>query len=555
MATNKPKLYKAAPPKQAPKAPQSSRRESQGVQVAQEVIDMVVSGVKTQLSSLDPNSWFGPNQPLKPLAQDSAVGRLLDYPVGFNVRHTPRLDDSGIDFRHLRGLAESCDILRLVLETRKDQIESIDWKIKAKEGSTVDESDIAKVTAFFLQPSTELDWCGWIRAMLEDLLVLDAVAVYPRLTRGGALYSLDLMDAATIKKLIDDTGRTPIPPDPAFQQILKGVPAVNYTTDELVYFMRNPRTHKFYGYSPVEQIITYINIAIRKALHQLEYYTEGNIPESISGVPETWSMEQIKEFQLYWDTLIEGNTAMRRKMRFVPLDPSKIKETRQVDLKDQFDEWIARMVCYAFSVSPSAFIKDQNRATAETIGEQAKLEGLIPFLRFLKRRIDLFIVKYIGRADIEFQWELNESIDAKTQAEIDQIYSTMKVITPDWVRKERFGLPPMTEEEKTAAFPPPPNPFGGDDVQGGGAFGNKPPAAAGEDQRTAAQQSGARGKVPPKGKQGLQSEEMDTEKLLRSAGIGKLVISPHIHIPERKVEVGDVNVTLQMPDPNQPKEN
>lgn len=529
-------------------APTSSRRESRGVQVEQGVIDRIVAGVRDQLTSLDASEWFGPNQPLRPIAQEQAVGRLKDYAVGYNQRTTPRHGEDSVSFLQLRALADSCDILRLVLETRKDQIESIEWKIKGKEGHKVEESDLAQVTAFFLQPSTELDWCGWIRAMLEEILVIDAVAVYPRLTRGGALYSLDLMDAATIKRLIDDTGRTPLPPDPAYQQILKGVPAVNYTTDELVYFMRNPRVHKFYGYSPVEQVITYINIAIRKALHQLEYYTEGNIPESIAGVPETWTADQIKEFQMYWDSLIEGNTAIRRKMRFVPLDPTKIKETRQVDLKDQFDEWIARVVCYAFSVSPSAFVKDQNRATAETIAESAKLEGLVPVLRFLKRRMDLFIAKYMGRSDIEFLWELNEAIDAKTQAEIDQIYVTMKALTPDWVRKERFGLEPMTDEEKQAAFPAPPSPFGGEGDDEGGAFNGKPPAPGETDAALRAKPGGG-GKVPPSGGKGRAAPKEDP---MQNA-IGKLVIAPVINVPERsvRVDVGDVNVTAQVPDNKQ----
>ena len=36
---------------------------------------------------------------------------------------------------------------------------------------------------------------------------------------------------------------------------------VDYTADELVYWMRNKRTHKNYGYSPVEQVLITVNIA------------------------------------------------------------------------------------------------------------------------------------------------------------------------------------------------------------------------------------------------------------------------------------------------------
>ena len=59
-------------------------------------------------------------------------------------------------------------------------------------------------------------------AQAEDMLVIDAATVYPRYARGGSLYSLDVIDGATIKPLIGEDGRAPEPPDPAYQQILKG---------------------------------------------------------------------------------------------------------------------------------------------------------------------------------------------------------------------------------------------------------------------------------------------------------------------------------------------
>ncbi len=35
--------------------------------------------------------------------------------------------------------------------------------------------------------------------------------------------------------------------------VSKGLPAVNYTRDELLYLPRNVRSHSLYGFSPVEQ--------------------------------------------------------------------------------------------------------------------------------------------------------------------------------------------------------------------------------------------------------------------------------------------------------------
>src|SRR5208282_2999867 len=88
--------------------------------------------------------------------------------------------------------------------------------------------------------------------LLEEMLVIDAATLFPRYNRGGSLYALDIIDGATIKPLIGEDGRAPEPPDPAYQQILKGVPAADFSADELLYLPRNVRSHRLYGMSPVE---------------------------------------------------------------------------------------------------------------------------------------------------------------------------------------------------------------------------------------------------------------------------------------------------------------
>lgn len=425
--------------------PGTPGRETMGTNISPSVVQRVVEGLSYVVTGVKPSTWMSPMQPLPP-QQQQVEGRQFDYPVGYNLRTQPREGD-GITFNQLRALADSYDLLRLVIETRKDQVEAYNWEIvpiKGKEQGKITEQHVAMVTEFMLHPSVEHDWSTWLRALLEDLFVLDAVAIYPRMENGG-LVSLDLMDAATLKRVLSDEGRTPLPPSPAFQQILKGMPAVDYTADTIAYWMRNVRTNRVYGYSPVEQIIMTVNIALRKQVHQLQYFTEGNIPEAIMGVPESWSPEQIRKFQTYWDSILEGNTAQRRHMKFVAGDPSKMKETKPVDLKDQYDEWLARVVCFAFSMPPTPFIHQVNRATAESMAEQAKEEGVRPLLTWLRRKINLVLWKYTGMTDVEFRWNDEEVLDAKTEAEIDAIDIARGVISID-DRREKLGLEPLGVE-------------------------------------------------------------------------------------------------------------
>lgn len=420
--------------------------------IEQSVLDRVVQGAKYVLTGVKPDNWMSPGQPVSPQAQDDAKGRQFDFPVGINTRYRPREHDA-VSFDQMRALADGYDLLRLVIETRKDQMSKLQWKVGPVDGKKKADDRCTELTAFFQRPDKELDWDTWLRALIEDLLVIDAPAVYPRLTLGGELYSLELLDGATVKRVLDASGRTPLPPDPAYQQIIKGVPAVNYTRDELIYRPRNVRTNRVYGYSPVEQIIMTVNIAMRRQLHQLQYYTEGNVPEMLFGVPKEWNPDQIKRFQGDWDSLMEGNTAARRHAKFVPGDIKPIM-TKDGALKDDYDEWLARIVCYAFSLDPNALVKQVNRATAESVRGAALSEGLVPLMKWVKNLVDYIIQKYFGHADLCLQWEEDDELSPLQQMQTLTGYVNAKVITKDEAR-DKIGMDPMTDEQMEELKPDP----------------------------------------------------------------------------------------------------
>lgn len=414
-----------------PRAGKNQRGEGVKSGIAKSVIDAVVRGVEyTVRGASTPDDFFGPGQPLQPSAQEQAHGRQFDYPFAVNTQQQPRANEA-VSFGQLIGLADNYDLLRLVIETRKDQIEKLDTAVvkrmpagspKPKPGAPIDPR-IAAIEAFLKTPDREHSWGVWLRAFLEDMFVIDALTIYPRPTIGGDLYSLDLLDGATIVRKIDNGGRTPLPPSVAYQQVIKGLPATDYTRDDLLYLPRNFRTRRLYGYSPVEQIITTVNIALRRQTAQLQYYTEGNIPDALIGVPATWNPDEIKRFQSNWDAMLEGDTAQRRHAKFVPGDIAKnYVPTREPMIKDEYDEWLARVVCFAFSIPPTPFVKMMNRATAETAMKQAAEEGIQPLLKFVKEIIDRILAKYFKAPDLEFVWTDDDDLDQEALAKANDVY-------------------------------------------------------------------------------------------------------------------------------------
>ena len=386
------------------------------------MIARVVAGVRYAVTGKAPD-WFGPQEPPAPAAPAETAGRQFDYRPGYNLSNQPRAEEP-ISFRQLRALADNYDLMRLVIETRKDQLVKCKWAIQPKDTSKKAGEDgrVKEVTDFLADPDKEHDWDTWLRMLIEDQLVIDAACLYPRKTRGGALYALEPVDGATIKRVIDGHGRTPLPPSPAYQQVLKGIPAVDYTRDQLLYLPRNMRTNRIYGMSPVEQVVMTVNIALRRQKHQLEYYTEGTVPDALAGVPDGWTPEQIAQYQEYWDAMLAEETSNRRKVRWVPGSIAKsFVQTKEAALKDEYDEWLARIMCYCFAVSNQPFIKQQSRAESETSAQAAMKEGLAPLMKWVKSVIDRVLRQCWGYTDLEFVWQEEEDTDSLKQAQVNDI--------------------------------------------------------------------------------------------------------------------------------------
>ena len=369
------------------------------------------------IAGAGPESWFGPQQPLAPQAPAEVKGRQWDYPFGVNINYTPRADGL-LSFGELRALADALPLLRAVIETRKDQISALHWTVRPRltgaEPGAAARSEA--VRAFLGYPDRTHDFATWLRILIEDMLVIDAACLYPRYDRSGALHSLDVVDGATIKPLIGEDGRAPAAPEPAYQQVLHGVPAADFSAAELFYLPRNVRSHRLYGFSPVEQIALTVNIALRREQATLDYYNTGSVPDSFATLPKDWTVDQIRQFQDYFDALMSGNLARRRMVKFMPAE-FKLTETRQPPLKDMYDEWLARVICYAFSVPASAFVSQVNRATSQTLRTQATQEGLAPLKAWIKQMLDRVIGRCFASGDLEFVWVGDDGIDPLEQAQ------------------------------------------------------------------------------------------------------------------------------------------
>ncbi len=306
----------------------------------------------------------GPGDPPRPV---SAVEQPLvfEYRPGVNLIAQPRAGFDLLPFEQLRSLALLCQEIRLPVELLKREIRALEWDIVARKGIEADVTQqVRQARERLARPDGQNGLDVWVNQLIEEVLVTDAATVYPAQTRGGDLLALEIINGATIRPLLDQRGRTPQAPLPAYIQTIRGMPIGQWSREQLWYVPYNLGITSPYGVPPVEMITLAVNTALRRGVYRLSYYTAGNIPEGLVGMPSDWTVEQIESFQEYWDTLLAGDVEKLRRIKFVPTSGGArgggslpVHEFRQPDTNTVLDEWLLRVGCWASllaSLDPSA---------------------------------------------------------------------------------------------------------------------------------------------------------------------------------------------------------
>lgn len=424
-------------------------------------------------------AWFGPGYTIPQIAPQNTQPRVWDYPFNTNQVYPPR-KYSSIGYEQLRMLAQNCYPLRIIMERFKSRIAAHDWelRLKAKPGEAKsslsnrswNDPRIKALTAFFQQPDGEHDWPEWIKGCLEDNIVIDAMAIWADRDSRDKIARLVQVDGATINRAVDAQGMTPRPPLIAYQQIIKGMPAIDLRADELLFVVENYRPDKLFGFSTVEQTMLLIQTQLNRALWTLNHYTEGNIPEVFLLMDGTkYTPDQIKDFMQNFESRMDGRLDNRQ--RVYPLPDGKVQELRGAELFEGFDEFMMRIFSYQIGEPVTPLVKGNNRAEAKQIDDTREEVGEIPKLKFVSSKINRLIQSplFFGHSDIEFAWRESETLNPLEQAQIDFIQVPLGITTVDEARA-RDGKEPLTEEQQqqiaSMKSPPKPPPNENDEEDG-----------------------------------------------------------------------------------------
>lgn len=385
---------------------------------------------------------FGPGTPISPAGPEENI-RQMDYMVGRNYQIVPRAAESyTITFDQMRSISKLYGVMRSIIEKCKDEIRGIEWDIQVREGFTGYDEEAKKEKRFWDHPDGDNTFDQWLGAIEEDRLVIDAATIFKNRNKGGELTCLDYVDGATMLVLVNDKGKVPRWPEPAYEQVIKGYPRTQWTKNAISYRPYNVNTTGVYGFSHVESIIMTVNIALRRDTLFLEYFKSGNMPYGLVPGPENWTPEQMIKWQMKFDDLLSGDLSQRSKLVMFPgaKEPTFIQP---LQFDAEFDEWLARIVCARFGKSPQPFARQMNRATAQTAQETSTDVSLVPTLQYYKSWFDELIAER-GKPYLEFVWTSGQLHFQKQDAEINDIMLKSGACTLDYVREQK-GLAPYKD--------------------------------------------------------------------------------------------------------------
>lgn len=322
---------------------------------------------------------FTPGAPLEPIigVTPKQGPRQWAYPIGINLAGVDRtLGNQNIpSFEQLRTLAMSYSGINLAERVWSDLIPRMTLNVTLhdhlKKQGLSDKNfqpEITKYKKVFEKPDGQMNYHQWLRKAIVDQTQVDGLVIYKRRTRGGQLYGLDLVDPATIKPLLDERGRIPMPPYPAYQQYPYGVPGEFYRFDQMIYYVESPRSFTPYGFGRVERIMTIVNQALRKQQKDLSRWTEGNIPAGLMEVPDTssWTPDQIDTFEQIWNGLIAGNAQQQVRVKFT--QPGfKYSKLDSDEVSTEFDTFLFNVTlgCYGLSMADVGFTSDIHKSADE----------------------------------------------------------------------------------------------------------------------------------------------------------------------------------------------
>src|SRR5581483_4852617 len=309
---------------------------------------------------------------------------------------------------NLRRFSE-LPVARKVINTIKDRIAGMRWRIQARRGRSIEELENGLrrsrvLTENFETPNPDDSFRSFAEQVLEDVIVGGFGAIEVQST-GTAERPLVLwpVDGATIRMKSDWDG---LQGSPRYVQVTGrfGSDAdISLNDDELIYVRLNPRTHTPFGLGRLEVAFDTINSFL--GAHRYASRLASNSVVEYALWLQGLTAEHHERVIRWWQDEIEGTG--RVPILSVENKPEVLRfgGGTDADLRLQWQEFLLRVIANAFDLPPQflGIERDVNRSTANEMNEQAFRSAIVPTARLLADSLTRGAIrKKLGWHDLEF---------------------------------------------------------------------------------------------------------------------------------------------------------
>jgi len=351
---------------------------------------------------------------------------------------------------NLRRFAEM-PIARKAINTIKDRIAGMQWRIQPRHGRALDElpdaaERIATLLLNFEQPNPEDSFRSMIEQVLEDVLVGGFGAIELDLTGDPELpLVLWPVDGASLRIRTDWDGN---PSSPRYVQTTGAFTPnaeITLADEELSYIRLNPRTHTPFGLGKLE--VAFETIHEFLCAHRFASRLASNTVVQYALWLQNLSPSHHERLIRWWQDEIEGTG--RVPILSVETKPEVLRfgGGTDADLRLQWQEFLIRIIADAFDLPPMllGLERDVNRNTATTQYDDAFRTAVVPVARLVAEHLTRDVIgKRLGWNDLEFVFTDVDAPNELEQAQIQQILIGCGVLTVNEVRRMR-GLPPLPQ--------------------------------------------------------------------------------------------------------------
>jgi phage portal protein BeeE len=358
--------------------------------------------------------------------------------------YTPRTDGlPKLTPANLRRFAET-PVARKAINTVKDRIVGMGWRIQARKGRTLQElpegaERAALLTSALECPNPDDSFRSFAEQVLEDVIVGGfGAAEIVNENDGVSPVTLWPVDGATVRMKGDWDGN---PESPRYVQFTgkygpEGLVTLN--DSELMYIRLNPRTHTPFGLGRLEVAFETVNEFL--SAHRYAARLASNTVVQYALWLQDLTPAHHERLIRWWQDEIEGTGKVP--ILSVEQKPEVLRfgQGTDADLRISWQQFLMRLIADAFDLPPQflGVEQDVNRATAGQLSADAFQTAIVPTARLFAEHITRDVIaKKLGWSDLEFVFTDLNATNEKERAEIDEILIRSGVMTVAEVRKAR----------------------------------------------------------------------------------------------------------------------